>query len=165
MTSLKYVLAGSMVVIKVLMTVNGIPGGLFPNLPIDFGSSSKYIDSLLDNIPSDEKLEKAKEKLEKVTDVADGLPDDEDQMNAIQEGDGVELFKLIQKSEGCQTEDVLLGWTPDFSGLCRVSPNAGVEGSSKSKWVLEKHKDLYQQYGDPGAREHLESAKGQQKAP
>ena len=160
LVALKYVLIASISVIKVLMTVNGIPGGLLPNIPVDLGNSAKYIENLFDQIPSDEKLEKVKTKFEKLNGLPDKIQDIEDQMTSIQEGDVVELFKLIQKSEVSSSEDVLLGWTPKFVGLHRISPNSGVLGGSK--WVLEAYRELYSQLGDPAAKQHLENAKSLQ---
>jgi hypothetical protein len=130
------VLKFSVGVLKTALMAQGIPAGILPHLPecVDY-KMQDVLDEMISSVGSF------------------SGKDDEDQLTAIQEGQVDELFKLIQKCEGCDSSP-LTGWEPKHTGLEKVSVSLeahsrGVMGSSK--WVLRKYKDEYKEYGEDAA--------------
>jgi hypothetical protein len=141
------VLIGSLAVLKIVLQMHGVPAGLVPNLPDLPGDS--IIQAIMSNIPS---FDEVSDTIDTIATTCgtynDALLEAESQLSAIQEGQIDELFRLIQKSEGCAVGLPLTGWEPRFTGLTKtsVSSSDGVVG--RSQWVLPEHQDLYTEHGE-----------------
>jgi hypothetical protein len=149
-TMLKYlrpVLLGSLVVLKIVLQAQGLPAGLIPSFPDTLGSSA-LLETLKEHFPSEGDM--AEHVTTSVEDVGRSENLSEEELlsaGGVQEGRLDVLLKLVQKSEKC-TGQPLVGWTPQFTGLERVSVRAVAGVLGASKWVLKEHRALYEEHGE-----------------
>ena len=149
------VLAYSAAILKTVLQIYGVPGGVLPNLLPDLPDND-IVQYIMDSIP------KAEDVAAKAHDICSdkSLVEEENQLAAIQEGQVDVLYRLIQKSEGCEGQP-LTGWEPKYTGLVKACVSAEAHGkgaTGSSRWVLPQHKNLYEEHGDE-ARELILNAK------
>ena len=142
------ILSLSVSVLKTVMQIQGIPVGLLPSLPnLPNLPENVFVDSIMNSIPSRDGIT---DKIDEISNDKSHF-EDEGHLAAIQEGQVDALFRLIQKSEGCEGQP-LVGWEPKFTGLKKVSVTTGARGPSK--WVLSDYANIYEEHGED-AREMI----------
>jgi serine/threonine protein kinase len=108
------ILLASIVVLRLVAVVHGVPRVLLPDVPPELlqGGANGIMDAIIRN----------------------GIGKQKEGENAkIQQAHINELFTLIYKSEG--TKDAMeVGWEPNFTGLKKVTPSAG---KGTSQWVAQ----------------------------
>ena len=144
------VLLGSLVVLKTVVAMYGVPMGLLPSFPEGIlpGEGRKFLEDVLlsnENALSDhvcnQVVDNASDKVGKLSE-NNGA---EGSLALVQEGRVDELYNLIHKCEGGagRMEE---GW-PQYTGLVKVSvDNAGVRGMSQ--WVLKEHVQEFKDKGE-----------------